>query len=59
MKSERDAALTRLADVKARNAALSSWAAELHSKATRLETPFRKRLGRKIRDAVKLKGAPR
>jgi hypothetical protein len=58
-KSEREAALTRLADVESHNAALSSWAAELHTKLTRLKVPFRKRLGRKIRDAVTPKSSPR
>jgi Glycosyltransferase Family 4 len=57
--SERDAASTRLADVESHNAALSSWAAELHAKITRLKTPIRKRLGRKIRDAVTPKGTQR
>jgi Glycosyltransferase Family 4 len=59
VKSEREAALTRLADVESHNAALSSWASELHAKLTRLEVPFRKRLGRKIRDAVTPKSSPR
>jgi hypothetical protein len=58
-KSQRDAALTRLADVESHNAALSSWAAELRAKMARLETPVRKRLGRKIRDAVMPKNAQR
>jgi hypothetical protein len=55
---ERDAALTRLVDVEAHNGALSSWAAELHAKLTRLEVPFQKRLRRKIRDAVTPKRSP-
>jgi hypothetical protein len=48
MTAERDAALRRLAEVES----LSRATAELHMKATRLATPFRKRLGRRIRDAI-------
>jgi chromosome segregation ATPase len=58
VKAERDAALTRLADIESHNGALSSRAAELHAKVTRLETPLRKRVARKIRDAVTPKNAP-
>jgi len=58
-KSERDAALKRLAEVESHNAALSSWTAELLAKVIRLETPMRKRLGRKFRDAVKPKNRRR
>jgi glycosyltransferase involved in cell wall biosynthesis len=59
LKAERDAALTRLADIESHNGALSSRAAELHAKVTRLETPLRKRFARKIRAAVAPKDAPR
>jgi hypothetical protein len=59
LEAERDALLARLSAVESHNTALSSWATELHRQVTRLETPIRKRLGRRIRDVVKSRRAPR
>lgn len=53
--AERDSLASRLAGVEAQNAALSARAAELEAKVACLETPVRKRLGRAIRDAMRLK----
>ncbi len=51
--SERDALQARLVVVETHNSALAAWASELHAKLARLETPYPKRIGRKIRDAFK------
>jgi chromosome segregation ATPase len=50
--SERAALEARLVATESHNAALSCSASELQAKVTRLETPIRKRIGRRIRDAV-------
>ncbi len=50
---ERDALQAQLIGTESHNAAVSSWAAQLHAQVTQLETPLRKRIGRRIRDAVR------